>query len=857
MGTDPAPCVAAENDYREVARRPAMAEPSVAVVVPTYNRVGHLARTLAGLAGQTYPRDRFEVVVADDGSEDDVAAAVEPFTERVPLRVVRQERDGFGLARARNLGAAATVAEVLVFLDSDSIPVPDFIACHAWWHARAGNLVVAGSRRHVDATDFTPEEIADGGDVLAAQAGPMQADHSGGWAPDDWRRVFYRRTKAALLGDAGFRVGVGSNISVRRGRFEAVGCFSPAFRAWGGEDTECMWRLWNSGMFVVPENRALVYHQVQGDDDSGWREAARRRALALVGDLVPHRFYRKEPTPFATVPKVSWLVAVGDGDDTARLWRELSLSTYVDADVVLWGTRSAVDEFRSVGSAAQRVTVITDGEATGFGAAVDAARGELIALRDGRADVERWLLARCVKRMERNPRAAVVLVGYRIGVERYRRPADLLTVDRQAGRHGLPLFAVARRRELLKDPQLLANPHAAWESVVGRSRVELLINDLASLPSGRVEVEAGRMKPADLAAAGSEELARAAVRKVRRIRARDAAPTNQADVDDPSAGIPIDYIGFTGKNNLGDEAVLRAVRELMPWADIGRDKETARALMVGGGTLVNGRNYYLTRVLRRDSPALEKVVFGVGVRSPSFWGVTEPVEEWWSLFDAALQVGVRGPDSAAYLREMGYRGDVEILGDPALSLCPPAGVVKAEGRVVVCPVWTGGVIHGEDDAAVFTAFAETIRRLRAEGREVVMLSAFPEDDRHLLQLMRDAGQPDMPYLAGYADLDATLDLLASADLVIAERLHAAILAAACGTPFVAVEYRPKLLDFAKSVGMQTAVVRADEVGEGRLAAAVAGRLVESGAVAEAFDAAVAGIRRRQEVAADSIRQMLS
>ncbi len=47
MGSDLPPCVGSENDYREVARRRAASDPSVAVVVPTYNHVERLAVTLA------------------------------------------------------------------------------------------------------------------------------------------------------------------------------------------------------------------------------------------------------------------------------------------------------------------------------------------------------------------------------------------------------------------------------------------------------------------------------------------------------------------------------------------------------------------------------------------------------------------------------------------------------------------------------------------------------------------------------------------------------------------------------------------------------------------------------------------
>ena len=48
------------------------------VVVPTYERSALMARCLAALAQQDYPRDRFEVVVVDDGSVRPLAETIAP-----------------------------------------------------------------------------------------------------------------------------------------------------------------------------------------------------------------------------------------------------------------------------------------------------------------------------------------------------------------------------------------------------------------------------------------------------------------------------------------------------------------------------------------------------------------------------------------------------------------------------------------------------------------------------------------------------------------------------------------------------------------------------------------------------------
>jgi hypothetical protein len=303
---------------------------------------------------------------------------------------------------------------------------------------------------------------------------------------------------------------------------------------------------------------------------------------------------------------------------------------------------------------------------------------------------------------------------------------------------------------------------------------------------------------------------------------------------------------------MGDEAVLEATRRALPWAQVARGLDDPDVVMLGGGTLINGKGYYLTRVLREDRPEAEKAVFGAGVRDPAFHGTTERVADWWPFFDAAAVMGVRGPDSVSHLRALGYQGEVEVIGDPALLLEPPHGVTTQPGRLVLCPVWTSGDLVGGDDGRVFDALAAVIRRAVGDGRDVVMLSAFPHDDRHLFELMRRVGHPDLPFVAGYEDLDATMALLATAEVVVAERLHAAIMATAAGTPWLGLGYWPKTLDFARSVDATDLVIDTAAVDADGLAMALDRVLADPGAVVERLAGPTADLRDRLRGAADRL-----
>jgi len=93
---------------------------SLSVVVATFEWPRALDVVLHALAEQ---RDRdFSVVVADDGSGEETAQAVERWRGELALSHVWQENEGFLKARLLNRAALAADGEYLLFLDGDCVP---------------------------------------------------------------------------------------------------------------------------------------------------------------------------------------------------------------------------------------------------------------------------------------------------------------------------------------------------------------------------------------------------------------------------------------------------------------------------------------------------------------------------------------------------------------------------------------------------------------------------------------------------------------------------------------------------------------------------------------------------------------
>ena len=98
--------------------------PSVSVIIPAFNAARFLERALNSVASQTYPADRIETVVVDDGSTDDTLALARSFEQSLPRFQVYSQPNR-GVAAARNLGIAVSSGELIAFLDADDRWLPD------------------------------------------------------------------------------------------------------------------------------------------------------------------------------------------------------------------------------------------------------------------------------------------------------------------------------------------------------------------------------------------------------------------------------------------------------------------------------------------------------------------------------------------------------------------------------------------------------------------------------------------------------------------------------------------------------------------------------------------------------------
>jgi len=101
-------------------------QPSVSVVVPTFNEAGNIVARLDNLAGLDYPKEKYEVIVVDSGSTDGTANLVENYRDTCPVEhgcniSIIREGSRKGKASAINLGRQHARAEIVLVTDANDL----------------------------------------------------------------------------------------------------------------------------------------------------------------------------------------------------------------------------------------------------------------------------------------------------------------------------------------------------------------------------------------------------------------------------------------------------------------------------------------------------------------------------------------------------------------------------------------------------------------------------------------------------------------------------------------------------------------------------------------------------------------
>ncbi|NPA90603.1 MAG: exopolysaccharide biosynthesis polyprenyl glycosylphosphotransferase [Chloroflexi bacterium] len=233
------------------------------VIIPAYNAEDTLEETLKALNRQTVPRDRYEIIVVDDGSTDNTARIAAQYADKV------LEQPNQGPAAARNAGVAVASGDIVLFTDADCAPIPEWI-------------------ERMTAPFEDPDVVGTKGAYLTRQKAPMarfvQQEYE-----DRYDRM--KRFKYIDFIDT-------YSAAYRRDVFLSNGGFDTVFPVASVEDQEFSFRLAQKGykMLFVPEARVYHHH-----NERLWDYIRRKFSIgyykALLTRWLPERLFHDTHTP--------------------------------------------------------------------------------------------------------------------------------------------------------------------------------------------------------------------------------------------------------------------------------------------------------------------------------------------------------------------------------------------------------------------------------------------------------------------------------------------------------------------------------------------------------------------------------
>lgn len=256
------------------------------VIIPAYNSSERLYLSLTSLKYQDCSKKLFEVIVINNGSDDNTKSMLSGFEPNYEMKVVNLEVNR-GRAAARNIGIENSKGSILIFHDSDMLAAKKFISTHIMLHKDERTVICgAGWRRiysfyYKEFNGYLRRNFISGrwrykdkyGDCAMAERVKLLDENE--LMNDrflkksfilDMREEKLKKVIEAFGADLSgynfpWRFFMTNNSSVHRKAVEEIGFFDERYIDWGCEDLDFAYRLYRSGYSFKRVDDAISVHQ--------------------------------------------------------------------------------------------------------------------------------------------------------------------------------------------------------------------------------------------------------------------------------------------------------------------------------------------------------------------------------------------------------------------------------------------------------------------------------------------------------------------------------------------------------------------------------------------------------------------
>jgi len=278
------------NDYtyieNQVFNDQIIVNKKISIIIPFYRGADILENTLIGFINQTYPKELFEVIVSEDDTYGEAKSIIEKYSNHFNLSYVQRKRQGICVGSTRNNGIINAKGEVIIIIDFDMIPPPNYIYSHARWYHFSESVSVFGGRKFVDPKHIQKKQIID--DFTSFYSLPDVNSVSNKNCSIDNRSAQMKYIKKHPFP---FNCFHGCNISFLKKHAIEIGLFDVIFDTYFGfEDIDFGLKLWNIGNYIVYDKDTLCFHQENNITNIDDRQLSSLRNLNILYKRAPEGF---------------------------------------------------------------------------------------------------------------------------------------------------------------------------------------------------------------------------------------------------------------------------------------------------------------------------------------------------------------------------------------------------------------------------------------------------------------------------------------------------------------------------------------------------------------------------------------
>ena len=229
------------------------------VVIPVYRDAYGLEQTLNSLTKQTVPETDYEIIVSNDGGDENVSHVCQQYQVR-EIRIIPNR----GSYYARNRALEESYGEYLAFIDADVTVRPDWIET---------------GRDELQSADYS--------------GGPVIIDESKIKEPAHFYESLYGFPTEDFFYEQHFCVT--ANLFVKRRVFEEIGGFDERLRS--GGDNEFGKRVFYAGKYKQKySNELTVLHPPRGSKKLIGKKVRLHKGRILLNKLFPERYNYPKPS---------------------------------------------------------------------------------------------------------------------------------------------------------------------------------------------------------------------------------------------------------------------------------------------------------------------------------------------------------------------------------------------------------------------------------------------------------------------------------------------------------------------------------------------------------------------------------